>query len=253
MVEKLIHCVECNVVMPDPDGHKDSSLLPGVEWSSHDRMRQNRFFHSHKDHRKEVLRVIPETYLSESQSAGGLGTSYFNTTNGTRRYLIRRIKRSFEEGALYEIVPGRLRVRNETLSIQEEDLRRQISSDAADLLSPEKVDKFIEAFRERVKTIPLQNAREELEIAEGENSLTVYGTMKKPAWENVLARCRPDFQNQEIAAIRKFIVENSEPVDVLVNDRLIARGEVVVIDDRFGVRITDVPSPAQRLNSLKER
>ena len=44
-----------------------------------------------------------------------------------------------------------------------------------------------------------------------------------------------------------------EPVDVLVNDRLIARGEVVVIDDRFGVRITDVPSPAQRLNSLKER
>ena len=44
-----------------------------------------------------------------------------------------------------------------------------------------------------------------------------------------------------------------EPVDVLVNDRLIARGEVVVIDDRFGVRITDVPSPAQRLSSLKER
>jgi flagellar motor switch protein FliN/FliY len=42
-----------------------------------------------------------------------------------------------------------------------------------------------------------------------------------------------------------------EPVDVLVNDRLIARGEVVVIDDRFGVRITDVPSPVQRLHSLK--
>jgi flagellar motor switch protein FliN len=44
-----------------------------------------------------------------------------------------------------------------------------------------------------------------------------------------------------------------EPVDVLVNDRLVARGEVVVIDDRFGVRITDVPSPAQRLSSLKEK
>ncbi len=42
-----------------------------------------------------------------------------------------------------------------------------------------------------------------------------------------------------------------EPVDVLVNDRLIARGEVVVIDDRFGVRITDVLPPAQRLNTLK--
>jgi flagellar motor switch protein FliN/FliY len=43
-----------------------------------------------------------------------------------------------------------------------------------------------------------------------------------------------------------------EPVDVLINDRVIARGEVVVIDDRFGVRITDVLSPVDRISSLKE-
>lgn len=42
-----------------------------------------------------------------------------------------------------------------------------------------------------------------------------------------------------------------EPVDVLVNDKMIARGEVVVLDDRFGVRITDVLPPVQRINSLK--
>jgi flagellar motor switch protein FliN/FliY len=42
-----------------------------------------------------------------------------------------------------------------------------------------------------------------------------------------------------------------EPVDVLVNDRLIAQGEVVVIEDRFGVRITNVLPPAQRINSLR--
>jgi flagellar motor switch protein FliN/FliY len=42
-----------------------------------------------------------------------------------------------------------------------------------------------------------------------------------------------------------------EPVDVLVNGRLIARGEVVVLDDRFGVRITDVVPPAQRLDTLR--
>ena len=41
-----------------------------------------------------------------------------------------------------------------------------------------------------------------------------------------------------------------EPVDVLVNERLIALGEVVVLDDRFGVRITDVLPPAQRIKSL---
>ncbi len=41
-----------------------------------------------------------------------------------------------------------------------------------------------------------------------------------------------------------------EPVDVLINNRLIARGEVVVIDDRFGVRITDVVPPAERVHSM---
>ncbi|WP_172656758.1 flagellar motor switch phosphatase FliY [Domibacillus robiginosus] len=41
-----------------------------------------------------------------------------------------------------------------------------------------------------------------------------------------------------------------EPVDVLVNNRLIARGEVVVIEENFGVRITNIASPADRLKNL---
>ena len=40
-----------------------------------------------------------------------------------------------------------------------------------------------------------------------------------------------------------------EPVDILVNSRLIAKGEVVVIDENFGVRITDILSQAERLNN----
>ena len=42
-----------------------------------------------------------------------------------------------------------------------------------------------------------------------------------------------------------------EPVDILVNNRLIAKGEVVVIDENFGVRITDILSQADRLNNLR--
>lgn len=43
-----------------------------------------------------------------------------------------------------------------------------------------------------------------------------------------------------------------EPVDVLVNGRLVARGEVVVIEDNFGVRITEILSAADRLQRLNE-
>jgi len=42
-----------------------------------------------------------------------------------------------------------------------------------------------------------------------------------------------------------------EPVDILVNGKLIAKGEVVVIDDNFGVRITDIVSPIERASHLQ--
>ncbi|WHY99169.1 flagellar motor switch phosphatase FliY [Peribacillus simplex] len=42
-----------------------------------------------------------------------------------------------------------------------------------------------------------------------------------------------------------------EPVDILVNSRLIAKGEVVVIDENFGVRVTDIMSQSERLNKIR--
>ncbi len=42
-----------------------------------------------------------------------------------------------------------------------------------------------------------------------------------------------------------------EPLDVLVNGTLVARGEVVVVNDKFGVRLSDVISPADRVKTLK--
>lgn len=42
-----------------------------------------------------------------------------------------------------------------------------------------------------------------------------------------------------------------EPLDVLVHGKLVARGEAVVINDQFGVRLTDIVSQTERLESLK--
>ena len=43
-----------------------------------------------------------------------------------------------------------------------------------------------------------------------------------------------------------------EPLNVMVHGRLIARGEAVVVNEKFGVRLTDVVSPEQRLEQLTE-
>jgi flagellar motor switch protein FliN/FliY len=42
-----------------------------------------------------------------------------------------------------------------------------------------------------------------------------------------------------------------EPLDVYVNGTLVAHGEVVVVNDKFGIRLTDVISPAERIKKLK--
>ena len=41
-----------------------------------------------------------------------------------------------------------------------------------------------------------------------------------------------------------------EPMEVFVNDKLIARGEAVVVNEKFGVRLTDIISPKERVEQL---
>jgi len=42
-----------------------------------------------------------------------------------------------------------------------------------------------------------------------------------------------------------------EPLDVIVNGTLIAHGEVVVVNEKFGIRLTDIISPSERIKNIK--
>ncbi len=42
-----------------------------------------------------------------------------------------------------------------------------------------------------------------------------------------------------------------EPMDILINNKLIARGEIVVINDKFGIRLTTILKPEERIKQLK--
>jgi len=42
-----------------------------------------------------------------------------------------------------------------------------------------------------------------------------------------------------------------EPMEILVNNKLVARGEVVVVNEKLGVRLTDIISPTERIKQLK--
>ncbi len=41
-----------------------------------------------------------------------------------------------------------------------------------------------------------------------------------------------------------------EPMEVLINDQLVARGDVVLVNDKYGIRLTDIVSPIERVKKL---
>lgn len=52
-----------------------------------------------------------------------------------------------------------------------------------------------------------------------------------------------DLQNGAVVELDRMA---GDAVDVLVNDKLMARGEVVVVDDKFGIRITEILTPTKK-------
>jgi len=60
-----------------------------------------------------------------------------------------------------------------------------------------------------------------------------------------------DVLNMDIGSIVELDQLANEPLDVLIGDKIIAKGEVIIIDGNFGVQIIDIASPQERLHQLR--
>ena len=60
-----------------------------------------------------------------------------------------------------------------------------------------------------------------------------------------------DLMSVQNGGVIELDVEAGEPLNLVVNGCLIAQGEVVIVDDRYGIRLTDVISPSERLRKSK--
>jgi hypothetical protein len=220
MVEKLIRCTQCNKVIPRYDfwgDFGDSPTLPGVEWASDDLDEQKVFMESHQDHVLEELSVDRETFLSDRPAFEPCKVAYVEASSGKERFLIKRIKEGYDRPAFYEIIPGKTRVADVSLEIQEEELLQQITRlNGPFPLAKDKMVRFIEAFRDEVKEIPPESWREEMESPYfREISLPSYGIFRQPRWENVLHRCEGNLEDAELKLITRFIQEHRQEEGVL--------------------------------------
>ena len=60
-----------------------------------------------------------------------------------------------------------------------------------------------------------------------------------------------DLMSVQNGGVIELDVEAGEPLNLVVNGCLIAQGEVVIVDDRYGIRSTDIISPSERLRKSK--
>lgn len=109
----------------------------------------------------------------------------------------------------------------EVIGYTESDIPSSIVSDSLGLSSESNIDLILD--------IPLTVS-------------VVLGRTKKPIQDILM------YQSGSIVELNRLIDEN---VDIMVNNILVAKGEVVVINDNFGVRITNIMNPGERINQLK--
>ncbi len=100
---------------------------------------------------------------------------------------------------------------------------------------------------------PFQKMEEDSMSGSNLNSLEILFDLELPvsvelARKNVLIS---DILQLGEGSILEFDKMAGEPVDLLVNDKKIAEGEVVVIDDRFGIRVTNLLDPSERVKGLQ--
>lgn len=127
-----------------------------------------------------------------------------------------------------------------------------------DQLSEEDVNAAIDVEGEGEKSVPVQEFKE---TAGSAKTVTSGGEINLDALMDVQVNLSVEIGRSKLAI--KDLIQLSpgsvveldrmveEPLDLMVNGTLIARGEVVVVDGQFGLRLIDVVSPAERLKKLK--
>jgi flagellar motor switch protein FliN/FliY len=124
-------------------------------------------------------------------------------------------------------------------------------SDLSELLAKEKLD-LDEEIRRRPEVQPVQFSQIEGGAQKAQNGLDMLMDIKLPisvelGRTQMLVRDILEYGPGTVIELDKLA---GDPVDILVNGRLVAQGEVVVVDDHFGVRVTILLSPADRVRSL---
>lgn len=188
------------------------------------------FMIQHEGHRLEALRRVGEKHFPNGSGIDPINVGYFEVTNGRDRLLLRQCRKSIDDPVCFEPIAGRLIDRGVTLTVQEKEIKKEMTRHfqwpSGRPPSDEKIDLFLDLFKDLVAVL------DPAEVEVGAYSYTddslAYGVLDAGTIEKLLARCARYFNLEELQELRDFIHDHLDGCDVmsLVMHRQMAIGEV---------------------------
>ena len=206
MMKTLIHCIDCNEVI----NMAEQDFTPYYTWhedelEEHEANDREVFEKAHKGHLTEYLTSLTAP-ISVQPYREPVKTSYFEATNGTKNFLIKRWRRSIDEPVAYEIIEGRLEVIKGPARVQTEAIKKQMKAEYGSSLTDEKIGSFLTAIHKEVEK--LDPSALVLSV-EGETPLIAYHLLGTNCVERILIRCQDKFNHEELQQLREFITEHN--------------------------------------------
>lgn len=218
----LIRCIDCNKIINMTEwDHCPHYTWHNGEIEEQEGKEREIFLKKHKGHKTEQL--IPLTPpLSDKPYTDPLKSSYFMTTNGKRRFLIKRWRTKINDPLTYEIIDGSMIITNGKVRVQTEAIKKQMMAEQNSFITEEKLNHFIDAIHLEAERIDPDTLEES---AEGETPLISFFTLGKKSVERILHECRDTFDQHELTRLRDFVIEHNEYDDVMT---LVAKKELII-------------------------
>ena len=212
MIGTLIHCIDCNKVI----NITEWDFCTRYKWQEGEIKEQEgndrkAFEQRHKNHRIEELTPVTPA-ISDKPYAEPLKVSYFEASNGTQRFVIKRWRNTIDDPCEYEIIDGRLEITHGKLCVQTEAIKKQFKTEHDGAIPEKKLNYFIKAIEEEVKGLDPDT----LEVsAEGETPLMAFYQLDAHSVKRIFTRCWDTFDWHELKLLRDFVIEHNEYDDVM--------------------------------------
>ncbi|HEB74615.1 MAG TPA: hypothetical protein ENJ03_05275 [Candidatus Desulfofervidus auxilii] len=212
MIGKLIRCINCNEVMnitewdSCPQYTYDNGKIKEIEVDD-----RKEFLQRHKGHKiEELIPITPP--ISEKPYTEPIKTCYFEATNGNERFLIKKWRDKIDSPFIYEIIKGRIEIKNIEVQVQAEAIKKQIQRAKDFCISEEKLNNFIKVIQKEVKKLDPQTLKV---CAEGESPSISYCKLSDDCVKGILKKCQDKFNLQELNFLKNFISQNNFYNDVM--------------------------------------